>query len=882
MTDAFDRLKSELADRYAIEQEIGSGGMATVYLAEDLKLHRMIALKVLRPEFAASLGSDRFLQEIDIAAKLNHPHIIGLHECGEADGFLYYAMPYIEGESLRDRLAREGPLPLEDALQITREVASALDYAHTHGVIHRDIKPENILLSAGEAVVADFGVARALSMAGGTRITKSGIALGTPAYMSPEQATGDRETDPRTDIYGLATVLYEMLTGDPPHTGSTAQAIIAKVVTDHPRPVRELRETAPVHVEAALDRALAKLPADRYASVRLFLDALEGRIGQGVTAEATPRAPQSVRQWSTWVNWRVASLVCLLILAAGFLLGRVTKFTQQASVAPMSFSIELPADRTVAPEDLAPLALSPNGRRLVFVGRGDGGTRLYLREMSGHDIVPIPGTEGAIGPFFSPDGEWIGFFAAGSLKKVAVSGGAPVDLAYAVLARGAAWGADNTILFTSAPGTGLWRVSALGGTPEIATTLNAATNDRTHRLPDISPDGRAALFTSRTRDHASFDATTVAVLSTETGRYVPMRHVVFVRAGALHAVPFDYTRQQVTGQPITVLDSVMTDPSTGAAHYAVSATGTLAYVRGGAWVPERQLLWAGFDGGVRPLSDNRRAFRSPRFSPDGAKVAVVAEAASDDIWVFDLHGGTQARLTFESSNVAPLWSPTGEQIAFSSNRGGPYNLYVTQADGTGSTDRLTSSAHVQFLDSWHSDGSVVAFTQNDPETGNDVWLLTLDGSGAQLLLGTAFNEYGAAFSPDGNWLAYTSDETGRDEIYAQPFPGTGGMWQVSAEGGRQPTWAPDGRVLYYRSRGRFVAVELGTRREFTAGRPRQLVDLPVPLDEGTVTSVRNYDVAPDGGGIVVVRAGEYRAPTRIHVILNWVEELRSRMATSGR
>jgi len=893
MAELLERLKAALADRYRIERELGAGGMATVYLAEDLKHHRKVAIKVLRPELAAALGAERFLREIEITARLNHPHILALLESGEADRFLYYATPYVEGESLRERLGREGALPLEDALQITREVAAALNYAHTHGVIHRDIKPENILLSAGEAVVADFGVARALSVAGGSRLTETGIAVGTPAYMSPEQAMGDRQVDARSDVYCLATVLYEMLAGDPPHTGSTAQAVVAKVVSDQPRPVRELRETAPVHVEAALVRALAKLPADRYTNVLQFVDALEGRLVVGASTEAPQSAPRFVPRPSSWWTWWAASFAGLILLLAGFALGRMTEVAEPPVVIPTHMAIELEPGAWVAPQDLASLALSPDGRRLVFVGGGASGTRLYVREMGSNEIRPIPGTGGATGPFISPDGEWIGFFAGGRLKKVAVAGGAPVELADAVLARGADWGPDDVILFTSAPGTGLWRVSASGGTPEIVTTLDTTANELTHRFPEVLPDGQTALFTIRTRGEASFDAAKVEILSTETGehrilleggsqaRYAPTGHILFARAGAIHAIPFDRRRQQVVGQPFTVIDSVITDPSTGAAHYAVSATGTLAYARGEAWVPRRQLLWVGFEDDVRSLSDEQRPFRSPRLSPDGEKIAVVAEAASDDIWVYDLTDGTSARLTFESgSNVAPVWSPTGEQIAFSSNRGGRYNLYVKQADGTGSAERLTWNEHIQFADSWHPDGSLLAFTQNHPETSNDVWVLTLDSSAARIVLGTAFNEYGAVFSPDGNWLAYTSDESGRDEIYVQPFPGTGGKWQVSGEGGSQPTWGRDGRRLFYRSGGRLVSVEVATEPEFRVRRRSDL--LGVPVDEGTVASVRNYDMALDGRGIIVVRDTEEHPPTRIHLILNWFEELRIRAGNDTR
>ena len=463
MSDLLERLKDALASRYLIEREIGHGGMATVYLAADIRHARHVAVKVFRPEVAVILGAERFLHEVRVTAKLQHPHILPLFDSGEADGFLFYVMPYVRGESLRNKLNREKQLPVEEAIGIVGDVAAGLQHAHGHGVIHRDIKPENILLAEGQALVMDFGIALALSAAGGERITETGMALGTPHYISPEQLTADRVPDARTDIYSLGCVLYEMLTGDPPHAGSTVQAVISKVIAETPPRLRALRETVPEHVETAVHKALAKLPADRFSSASLFVEALtHPTISSGPVAVGTFGGAGRVRalgaRFRTVANWRAAVLWGVPAVVLGALLRwvrphsppneRVTRFS-----ITQSFS-----ERITYADDIA---MSPDGRTIVYAGGGLDRRRLYARALNVLEAVPIPGTLGGGEPFFSPDGEGVGFLVSDTLRTVALSGGPPrtVLAGVALSGRGATWGPNNVIVFNKVDHPGLWKIS---------------------------------------------------------------------------------------------------------------------------------------------------------------------------------------------------------------------------------------------------------------------------------------------------------------------------------------------------------------------------------------------------------------------------------------
>ncbi|MDP3773213.1 MAG: protein kinase, partial [Gemmatimonadales bacterium] len=495
--DAVQRLSVALAERYVIERELGEGGMATVYLAHDVKHDRKVALKVLRPELASILGAERFLSEIKTTANLQHPHILPLHDSGEADGLVFYVMPYVEGESLRDRLTREKQLPVEDAVRVAREVASALDYAHRHGVVHRDIKPENILLHDGRALVADFGIALAVSSAGGgTRLTETGMSLGTPHYMSPEQAMGEREITAKSDVYALGCVVYEMLVGEPPFTGPTAQAIVARVMTEQPRSLALQRRTIPPHVEAAVQKALEKLPADRFGSAAQFAEALGNRdfsvpvtlAAPGAADRGARRAADSARRW---VPWAVAALA---VVVAGF--GWMRRSGPAAATDPVRF-YHVPDSGHSATSACCgpPLAISPDGRTLAYEGLTQR-IQVWVRALSELAARPLAGTEGARNLFFSPDGQWVGYSSSGNLMKVPVAGGAPVTIAeIGSQLLGATWTADNHIVFARVDSSGLFRVTADGGTPERLTRPDTTAGESGHFWPHYVPETNGLLFT---------------------------------------------------------------------------------------------------------------------------------------------------------------------------------------------------------------------------------------------------------------------------------------------------------------------------------------------------------------------------------------------------
>ena len=883
-----DRLRADLFDRYRVERELGEGGMATVFLVQDLKHDRSVALKVLKPELAAVLGADRFLKEIQVTAKLQHPNILPLFDSGEVDGLLYYVMPYVQGESLRARLDRERELPVGEAVTIAREVAGALDYAHRNDVVHRDIKPGNILLQDGRALVADFGIALAVQVAGGERATEEGVYIGTPEYMSPEQASGDRAVDARSDVYSLGAVLYEMLAGEPPHTGPTVQAVLAKVLTERPVPLTDLRSTVPHPVVKVVERALARLPADRHQSAAELARALDTgagdrpRLPEAGRAPPTGEAAGATSRSGVGRRWPLA-LAGLTLLLAGLWLGRVLPAPQASSPdGPSRFVIELPEGWAVAPEDLRAVAISPDGRQIALVASDGRSKRLFVRELAGLHARPLPGTEGAVGPFFSPDGDWIGFFADGRLKKVATSGGPPVSLADAALARGAAWGPDGTMLFTSAPGTGLWQVPAAGGEQSPLTALDLAGDERTHRFPSFMPGGRRVHFTIRRGTQPTFADAHVALLDLDNGTHrvvlgggtqpipLPTGQLLFARGDVIQAVPIDDDGRPA-GDPVAVLDDVMFDPSTGATQYHVSETGTLVYLEGGAWAARRRIHLRG-PGGDRVVIDEPGAYRSPRLAPDGRRVAVVVEGANDDIWIHDLEAGTARRLTFAAgSNIAPVWSPDGGTLIFASNRQGRYNLYRKDASG-GAASRVTTSTSIQFPGSWHPTGEVVAFTEVAEGSGSDIRVVAADGTRpAEPFSAQSYNEYGPAFSPDGRWLAYTSDESGQDEIYLQPYPATGEKEQVSVDGGVQPQWSPDGRTLYYRRDSRILAVTIGAGATPSVSSARPVVE--GDFATGNINPVAPYDVHPDGTGLLVAGADQSRPPRAIHVVLDWFTEL---------
>ena len=900
MTNLSARLTAALSDRYTIERELGQGGMATVYLAQDVRHDRRVAVKVLRPELAAVIGADRFLSEIKTTANLQHPHILPLFDSGESDGFLFYVMPYVEGETVRDRMNREKQLPVADAVRIATEVAGALDYAHRHNVIHRDIKPENILLHDGRALVADFGIALAASKAGGARMTETGMSLGTPHYMSPEQAMGEREITARSDVYALGCVLYEMLTGDPPFTGSTAQAIVARVVTETPRPMAPQRHTIPAHVEAAVLTALEKLPADRFATAAEFADALTdtGYAPRTTVASAVPGGIVATYSRSRkLLAVLTAAVVLLAVLAAwGWLRPAPPQQVRR-------FSMGLPPGQAMRQGVLGVnLAFSPDGSRLVYVGPGEGGDQLWVRERDRLDATPLIGTVGAHSPYFSPDGERIAFSSTldVQLKVVPVTGGPPITLASPGIGSGGggAWGADGWIYFDTPDG--LSRIQAEGGTPELLIPFDSASREVGHAWPDALPNGKGLVYRSRRNlDPTDFDIVAFDLITRERhvlakgllARYVHPGYLVFVRAdGAVLAAPFDQDRLKLTGAAVPLFEGVMTKPF-GSADFAISKRGTLAYVPGlastGGGVAE--LVTVTRQGGITPLDPpvtyNPSGNPALSLSPDGSRLAIdIVGAASPDIWVKQLPSGPLSRLTFDTRTaLRPRWTPDGRSVVYVASPDTTLpSIWIKKADGSTPAEQVWQVPGRAIAEAaFSNDGQWLIYRLAEAGGNGDLYAVRPGRDTAPTpLLTSRFNETGGALSPDGKWLAYTSNESGRNEIFVRPFPNTAaGRWQVSTTGGAVARWARSGRELYYEApSGDMMAVPVTPGPTFTPAAPRRLFSFGVGLVNSTVVPL--YDLTPNDQQFVMVRLAEVnQAPGagQLVVVDNWFEELGRKM-----
>ena len=861
--------------------------MATVYLAHDVKHDRKVALKVLRPELAAVIGAERFLAEIKTTANLQHPNILPLYDSGEADSFLYYVMPFIAGETLRDRLQRDKQLSIEDAVELATEIGSALDYAHRQDVIHRDIKPENVLLHDGRAMVADFGIALAVSSAGGgTRMTETGMSLGTPHYMSPEQAMGERELTARTDVYALGAVMYEMLAGEPPFSGPTAQAIVARVVTEAPRPLKPMRHTIPIHVEAATLKALEKLPADRFATAAEFGAALKNpALTAAFASQAIGAAsPAAAPRWAM-AGWGVAAVF------AAATVWLAVRSTDLPTPSVTRFIVGLPEARPVSSDYWGnTLAISPDGSKVAYVGRAAGGrSQLWLREESALGPVPLSGTEGADGPFFSPDGEWVGYSSNGQLFKVSTTSGSPVllaDQATRVLTSGA-WLKDGSIVFTDRI-LSLMRVSENGGDVE---TIAPQAIEGGWAFPTPLPRTDKVLVSLCTANCAQMS---IVVVDLDTGErkvvaedgnrgwYLPTGHLVYVQSdGVVLARPFDLDRAEPTGPAVQVLNQVQVQIGI-MPEFAVSETGTLMYLRNDATqgvVPVR----VDRDGLAVPLDSTWTSnVNSLALSPDGRRLAVsVGDGRRVDLWVKELEDGPLSRLTFEGSlNYRPSWTPDGRALSFTSDRaGGRSYLYSTRADGSGVPERISPADTNQVDEAlWTPDGQYLIYRTGVGDGSRNIHLRRLSDSSYSPLVVGRFDAYSPALSPDGRWLAYVSSESGREEVYVRPFPDTDrARWLVSSAGGAQPLWAHSGRELYYiNADGTLTAVEVDLSGEFSSGRERGL------FSTGSYSIApfhQSYAVTHDDRHFVMLNQSQAGQAPDLVVVLNWFTEVEELMGS---
>ena len=788
------RLTAALEDKYSIERELGEGGMATVYLAEDVKHHRKVALKVLKPELAAVVGAERFLAEIETTANLQHPHILPLFDSGEADSFLYYVMPYVEGDTLRDRLNRDRQLPVDEAVRIATDLAEALDYAHRQKVVHRDIKPANILLHEGRPVIADFGIALAVGAAGGTRLTETGLSVGTPFYMSPEQATGDSYVGPQSDMYALGCVLFEMLVGEPPYPGATAQAVLGKIIAGGPVSATQVRPTIPGNVDAAIRRVLEKLPADRFSTAQEFANALNDpgfRHGQDQVA--------AVQVGPSHKPWMAAAVV----LALSTLTLALMSLLEPAAESPgvLRYGLNLPVGRGANTDFGSNVAISPDGRSIVYSGMTEDSERpgLWVRTRDQLDPIELSGTEFGSQPTFSPDGTQVAFITDDrSLKVVSLSGRPPLTLYSDERLRraGASWGDDGYIYFAQweqnveSP-SGLHRIPEAGGGVEIVTTTDSATQEIAHYFPDILPGSRLVLFSRAREDQYNADTRDIAVADIETGEVTVLLqgiqaiwsntgHILAARGdGALIAASFDPSTLEVG--PATPVFEGMEIEGLVSADFAVSDNGTLVYTPGGVSASgSRSPVWVDRSGNTVLIDPNWPGrYRDPRISPDGSRLAISSiDGAEQHVWVKQLDAGPQAKLTFQGSlNHRAVWMPDGTDIAFRSDRGVNTDLYRRRADAASPAELLLDVERPINEVEFTKDGEWMVV-----RIDRDIYAqrTEADAELIPLLADPEVRETNFALSPDGRWIAYTSDESVDMNIYVRPFPNVdGGKWPVS-------------------------------------------------------------------------------------------------------
>jgi Tol biopolymer transport system component/tRNA A-37 threonylcarbamoyl transferase component Bud32 len=894
MSTVPDRLTAALSDRYRIERELGQGGMATVYLAEDVKHKRKVALKVLKPELAAVLGAERFLQEITTTAALQHPHILPLFDSGTADGFLFYVMPFIDGETLRSKLDRETQLGVDESVKITTEVADALHYAHTQGVIHRDIKPENILLHNGRPMVADFGIALAVSAAAGGRMTETGLSLGTPHYMSPEQATAEKELSARSDVYSLGSVLYEMLTGNPPHTGASAQQIIMKIVTEEAAPVTKLRKAVPPNVAAAVAMSLEKLPADRFESAKAFAEALGNAAFRNAGGPASGPARTSralAREPAVLALAGIAG--ALLVAVAALTLGgdeaqepAVARFTVELRDETGGFSSE---SRQYGPG----LAISDDGSRFAYLGTVGAQPQILVRRLDQLDPDPVRATgDVRCCQTFSPDGLSLAYITTQlELKVVSLQSGISRTVADSGLqdpslyGTGLDWGPDNLLYVAMVDG--IWRFAPDGGSPDRVTTLGQG--ERTHAWMDVLPNGKGALLTVIPTASGDLGGYVVGVVDFADGhvtvlfpgtyaRYAASGHIVFVQAdGTLLAVPVDQDRLAVTGTPVVQLAGVEVG-SYGAARLALSPGGTLVYRRGRRLIDA--LTWVDRNGTILgpAAAELDGDLGDPRLSPDGSRFAVNRLSAEGrHLWTRAVAGGEPTRHTFEGQqNWRAKFSQDGRSLYFISDRDDAGAVFVTSVDATDTPRRLALPETRPIFELLPVDDSTLIIrTDNQAPGRGDILLVRMgvDTRVTPLVVGPA-QEITPVLSPDSRWLAYTSDESGVNEVYVRPFPRTAdGVFKISRAGGTEPRWSGTGSELFFRDgSGAMVSASVVTSPTFRVLSQQELFSA---LRFKPNTFAGQFDVTRDGQRFLMIDQVAPATASEMIAVLNWLTELRA-------
>jgi eukaryotic-like serine/threonine-protein kinase len=876
---------------YEIIAAAGAGGMGEVYKARDTRLDRIVAIKVLPTHLAGrAVLRERFEREAKTIASLNHPHICTLYDTGHQDDIDFLVMEYIEGETLAQRL-QKGPLPLDQVLRYAIEIADALDKAHRKGITHRDLKPGNIMLTKSGTKLLDFGLAKLRQdvapatpfselPTANNAITAEGTILGTLQYMAPEQVEG-KEADARTDIFAFGVVVYEMATGKKAFEGKSQASLMAKILETDPPPMTSLLPMTPPALDHVVKRCLEKDSDERWQSAKDICEQLrwisDNGPQSGVTVAAV--AEQKSKKHLVWAAAAIAAAIAVIAMAALYLRRTPPPAEKQA----IRFSVGPPEKGSFAAGFQRSLCVSPDGSKLVFVADvGSSRSQLWIRSLDSPTARALPGTENASSPFWSPDSRFVAFSANGKLKKIAISGG-PLETLAAVQPTTGTWSREGVVLFI-ADDNRLDRVSESGGNVTPVTTLDASRAETGHLSPQFLPDGKHFLYfgqSSRPENNAIYVASLDSkekklLLNTASNiAYVPPGYLLFHRQGTLMAQPFDADRLQLTGEVVPIVEGVEFNPFGSAAAFSASENGVLAYRAGGGTVP-LNLVWVNRNGTEQPLAAPPHNYTFPRISPDGKRVAAGIEEGEGQIWLYDISRDALSRLTFEgSSNVDPVWTPDGKRIAY---KGKTNRLFWQPADGGGSAEELTTGKLSQnnIPSAWSPDGQELAFLEGG--SIRNIWILPLKDRTPHVFVASPSYESAPEFSPDGRWITYTSNDSGHSEVYVRPYPGPGGKWQISTEGGTEPVWNPKGRELFYRDGQKMMAVDYTEQPTFSAGKPKMLFQGPYTP---TPRSASDYDVSSDGQRFLMLKAAE-QAPGEISVVLNWTAELKQKVPAGNK